>query len=428
MGAGECCSRRGVLLLLFLLFTVGKVLSSLMQFPRQRHYPLLHSVSEDLDERFFRDLPADINGLTIMTTMAQRLTIRSTLPLEYLGVRNAQKLGKLVIEPNEQLAYLELSGCPLPSWDPSLNNLTGLIGLRLSCQLSGTLDLAVFSVFPMLMILQLDQNQLDRVVFTQWPNWTGPVELSLTELYLQDNSLTHLDGTVFEPFRNLRELILSSNRLERQLEIGVPVQLPKLEKLDLSHNRLTEVDFRDWQCPELRTVQLNCNQLTSFPRFGIGFTSALRMLTLSFNRLTTVDEGQMSLLRNLQLLNLDGNNIHHWPGASIDTELPQLLGLHLSVNPLETVNFHRWHMPRLQTLYLSSDTLRTISDDLFDRYPLLDEVRAYCRRLDCGWIERHQPYIERRILKVVQIGTYKVATDYNCTNRPVCYACLRYDE
>ena len=141
--------------------------------------------------------------------------------------------------------------------------------------------------------------------------------------------------------------------------LQLPVQLEHVMTLNLSGVRLTaqgsDVFIADF--PELQTLRLNNNALTSLPeavgslgnltRLEAGFNSLedseqlhrqlqslahLEWLDLSHNRLESFD---LSGLAQLQTLDLSGNNLARWPTRVLDT--PNLRTLNLSNNQIEDI-------------------------------------------------------------------------------------------
>ncbi|MBS4171095.1 leucine-rich repeat domain-containing protein, partial [Neochlamydia sp. AcF95] len=117
-------------------------------------------------------------------------------------------------------------------------------------------------------------------------------------------------------------------------------QFSKLQKLDLSINRLTAIPREIGQLPQLRILRVNNNQLTVIPP-EIGQLSHLQVLGLSNNQLTVIPS-EIGQLSQLKALGLSNNQL-----TAIPVEIGQLLRLkelNLSNNPLTVIP----HLPKVK--------------------------------------------------------------------------------
>ena len=127
-------------------------------------------------------------------------------------------------------------------------------------------------------------------------------------LGLKGNALAALDFDALAAFHDLTRLDVSHNALEGALPDGV-VRLAKLETLDVSNNRLTEL-----------------------PR-SLAAMAALKVLRAAGNRLHAVPR-ELGDMAGLQVLDVSGNSIVRLPCELCNLE-GTLKELHLAGNPLE---------------------------------------------------------------------------------------------
>ena len=110
----------------------------------------------------------------------------------------------------------------------------------------------------------------------------------INRLNLSHQQLTQVPA---DTFRNadLQELDLSYNQLTGALPAEVR-QLKNLQVLDLSHNKFTGVPAEIGQLSELRILNLADNQLTGLP-YELGNLKKLQILNLSGNAYSQLDLG-----------------------------------------------------------------------------------------------------------------------------------------
>ncbi|XP_064133810.1 biglycan-like isoform X3 [Loxodonta africana] len=214
-----------------------------------------------------------------------------------------------------------------------------------------------FQPLRSLLYLRLDRNQLRTI--------PPGLPASLQELHLDTNHIEEVREDVLNGSRSLSVLVLSNNRLqEDRLASRAWIDLPKLETLDLSHNRLVHVP--SFLPRGLRRLALHHNRIERIPGYvfahmkpgleflhlshnslrdnGIhavsflGLHSSLAELLLDNNQLQAIPRGLLGL-KGLQVLHLSHNKIRHVPLNSIcDTRVAQdsnLISTHLENNLID---------------------------------------------------------------------------------------------
>ena len=257
-------------------------------------------------------------------------------------------------------ASSELSACriPLVTLDLSSNNLSklqhkafGQLRKIRSLNLKGNnlnlIDDDALGGLGLLSELTLSNNKLVAL----------PPELlseakHLQELYLHNNSLSVLAPGLFEGLEHLVVLNLSSNEITNDwLTSTTFASLVRLVALDLSHNRLTDID------------QSHLNALTS-----------LQILDMSFNRIHSVTGNTFAMQHNLHILKLSHNRIENLRPYSL-SGLSVLSSLDLSFNRLKKI-----HADVLRNC--TSLTTIALSSNQFSKVPMGLRVLSKLKTID----------------------------------------------
>ncbi|XP_027691547.1 extracellular matrix protein 2-like [Vombatus ursinus] len=214
-----------------------------------------------------------------------------------------------------------------------------------------------FQPLKSLMYLRLDRNHLRGI--------PQGLPASLQELHLDTNHIEEVSERVLNKTQSLSLLVLSNNRIqEDRIAPRAWIDLPKLESLDLSHNRLVHVP--SFLPRGLRRLTLHHNQIERIPGYvfahmkpgleflhlshnslrddGIhsvsflGLHWSLAELLLDNNQLQAIPQGILGL-KGLQVLRLSHNKIRHVPLNSVcDTRVAQdsnLISMHLENNLID---------------------------------------------------------------------------------------------
>ncbi|CAB1419451.1 unnamed protein product [Pleuronectes platessa] len=204
------------------------------------------------------------------------------------------------------------------------------------------------------------------------------IQDSVTGLDLSQNRLDTV--TLHRPYRNLRNVWLENNTITR-LSLCIDTNLGT-QSVRGRHSGGLGLSSRrrcvSW-APALQLLSIERNQLMQLPE-GLERSASLWVLQLSFNRISTLQPGELRHLRQLKELHLKHNlitNLH----PQMFQDLAQLRVLDLSFNML--TNLH-------PSMYLS---LRNIGSDV-----RLDGNRWQC---DCGMrsLRRRMAYDSNRGLQ-----------------------------
>ena len=165
---------------------------------------------------------------------------------------------------------------------------------------------------------------------------------------------------------NIVELDLSNTLLcDWQEVVKIVNELPCLSELDVSglHLKISSYNIRkeNSQASRLKTfvvnyMQLNCKQVLELT----STFSGIEELHASFNKITSINLGNIDCLTCLRKLNLEGNNLTDWNEVCLLHALPCLEVLVLNENPLGDISFPGDIMvatdifPKLKSLGLTS--------------------------------------------------------------------------
>ncbi|XP_043913120.1 transforming growth factor beta activator LRRC32-like isoform X2 [Protopterus annectens] len=158
----------------------------------------------------------------------------------------------------------------------------------------------------------------------------------LRHLKLSHNQLEYIDPTALEHYlTNLKVFILAANHLDRNASVNGRAFcfLQKLRTLDMSANGLdsSHVAIYLQKLPKLERLDLSLNRLNTLSSDLFLGTPHLRVLLLRNNVIQEIEEGTFESLLNLVELNLSGN----WINCISDLKLIHLQVLNLSFNYVE---------------------------------------------------------------------------------------------
>ncbi|XP_042304106.1 extracellular matrix protein 2-like [Sceloporus undulatus] len=179
-----------------------------------------------------------------------------------------------------------------------------------------------FKPLGRLIYLRLDRNRFRAI--------PSGLPASLQELHLDSNRIEEVTESVLNKTLNLTVLVLSNNKLqEDRIAPRAWIDLPKLEALDLSHNRLAHVP--SFLPRHLKQLTLHHNCIERIPGYVFAHMKpGLEFLHLSHNVLQ--DDGIhavsfLGLYRSLAELLLDNNQLQSIPRGILNLKGLQVLRL-----------------------------------------------------------------------------------------------------
>ena len=250
---------------------------------------------ESLPPPMFHDLP----HITEVNLSWNNL---SSIPPSLLTLPNLQKL----ILRGNQLKKLPAvtaasPSAPSSSSDQPLSPLPFLEFLDIAENLLVSLPDWLSDLFPGLKVLIVDVNNL-----TSFPLPLPPPAFQLTTLSASNNQLTEFPVSFLATsLPSLTVLNFSDNKLT---DLSNFPAFPDLETVQLGHNELTSIPTSLFGCSKLTTLTFFRNRLTSLPT-SITSLSSLARLDLSFNQLSSIPEEQILTMTSLDHLDLRGNDL-----------------------------------------------------------------------------------------------------------------------
>ncbi|XP_077180065.1 leucine-rich repeat-containing protein 9 [Paroedura picta] len=210
---------------------------------------------------------------------------------------------------------------------------------------------------------------------------------NISSVNLQNNNLTNFSGLIFLP--NIKVLCLNYNHIESILPRSKPPN--HLTNRQLLHQKVTSSGYGQ-QGPTKTSRDVGFNE--SLPPI----MQSLEVLHLGYNGITSLALLQISRLRNLKFLFLQGNEISQiegLEGLQLLQELvldhnrvkmigensfakqSSLLALHLEENRLREVN-NLQSLVKLQKLFLGLNKIQDLSElEKLDCLPCLKELSIY---------------------------------------------------
>ncbi|KNE71845.1 hypothetical protein AMAG_16275 [Allomyces macrogynus ATCC 38327] len=335
--------------------------------------------------------PSLLQAIVASGGVAGRLHECATLSIAGRGVESVEGLASLTPHLHDlslagnQLNYLTGVPATVMHLDVRNNRLTTLTSFHHLMNLH-TLNLAGNSVDDLIGLAGLKHLRVlvaDNNGITSWA--AVPALDSLQELSLRANKLTEVGGAMAVRLPRLRKLDVSHNEIATVREINEC--MPALVELDLEANAL----MGDWPVdvthPTLEGLVLTDNLLTTFTSRGL---PALRRIVLRGNEMERLELDNLDSVTHIDLAhqaNLAPDRRRHTaPDASVVdySQLAAAVRLDLAGNYLQTLDAHarlyqlvhltlarcglralpaQWarHVPSLRVLDLTQNCLRDVT-------------------------------------------------------------------
>nr|XP_019556813.2 leucine-rich repeat protein soc-2 homolog [Aedes albopictus] len=156
-----------------------------------------------------------------------------------------------------------------------------------------------------------------------------------------------------------------------------------LQELFATGSETYDIIIDDVANEDLEQLSITQNRLDKIPE-NVGNLKALTVLTLNNNNIEVLDLGELQGLDKLKTIDLSNNNIYYM--IPVDSfELSRLETFKLNNNFLTEIDFDAWNVPRLTTLFISSNSLKYIKDFEEERFPSLKSYQDDSNLFDCRW-------------------------------------------
>jgi len=214
----------------------------------------------------------------------------------------------------------------------------------------------------------------------------------------------------FIGFPNIRDLNLSGNAIS-SVNSNAYKNMPKLQNLDLSNNKLTgqlpaDIFIKNIQ---LETLKLSNNpEMKTFPVTGFqGEFSEMYLLDASRCGLTHLEEDDLKRMNRIERLYLSENEIQYIKPGVLS---PKIIYLDLSGNKiahLDQVSFPSGSS--LKTLHLSGNPIKKISPAQFINIPRLTRLNLKSCELRQLWDSHEAEYQPLRALRYLNLANNMIS-------------------
>ncbi|KAF4082034.1 hypothetical protein AMELA_G00147120 [Ameiurus melas] len=209
---------------------------------------------------------------------------------------------------------------------------------------------------------------------------------ALTNLSLNENSITKIGNATFSGSLSLRNIDLHNNVI-LEIEESTFDSLLNLTELDLSVNSISCIT--DFNLFQLRSLNLSKNSMTSFQSIDSNQEFELLYLDLRENKMHYFPV----LPRRNKIIYLDvsRNQLHSLNSTGPDDELQYLRDINeLTLSPLHSSKTHQL-LPKLLYLDLSYNQLKAVPPDYFYSLEALDTLNISNNCLDSFMMDTESP-------------------------------------
>lgn len=185
------------------------------------------------------------------------------------------------------------------------------------------------------------------------------LDSNVTALLLGWNQLTRLPTDSLTNYPNLRKLVLNHNQIET-----IELEHEQVENLDLADNHITDLSFL-LKFPKLRHLNLTNNKLTELDNNSLSSNSKLLSLVIHNNPIRQLDEATFRRNNLLSYLSLAGLEIDSIPARLLDplTRLHRLeIRNNSNLNSLRDETFY--YLGNLRFLDMSYNNLSSLPRSL----------------------------------------------------------------
>ncbi|KFD57340.1 hypothetical protein M513_01851 [Trichuris suis] len=187
----------------------------------------------------------------------------------------------------------------------------------------------------------------------------------LTRIDLSGNRLTDLDENAFHGLRALSEINLEANSLAAVPTPALREHRSRLKNLNLGANRISMLTKGSLDLPNLESLSLEYNVISSLTPDVLAGTPNLLYLYLTGNKFTQWDSDMLRHVGNLRAIAMGEMAIRTIP-ADAFRHTPNLLRLEMSESAVDTIEqgaFQR--IPNVQAIALHKNLLTEVRADMF---------------------------------------------------------------
>jgi len=198
-------------------------------------------------------------------------------------------------------------------------------------------------------------------------NQTTILSLKKNEKYmdLSGNSIQTIEKTAFDGFSYLTDLFLNDNSISK-IDSDIFAQITNLEWLSLKNNCIKSINPLAFESlKKLIGLNLAGNELSVIEPNTFKGLSCLKLLNLKENKIESILSNQFSGLVSLEVLNLSSNMIVNL-SEDLFNPLNELKELYLNGNKLKNLHANTFNsLIKLRILDISFNFIENIQPDLF---------------------------------------------------------------
>ncbi|KAL2090370.1 hypothetical protein ACEWY4_015058 [Coilia grayii] len=281
--------------------------------------------------------------------------------VEFIGT-STTTVQPAAFEGLADLKVLEISGTELESLpDGIFHNLDQLVTLHLTDNKIRSVETKLFSGLGKLRDLQLKCNSIDSIS-------SGALDglKQLEMLDLSRNNLKAFPSQLFSHLANLQLLRASKNQLDRIPQDIWSGHLTNLEEIDIRGNNIRHLQTPKESHEKLQRLFLGNNLLNELHKEVHTYFPALKILDLQKNNISSFPQGVFSKLTQLELLDISNNQIEDLTQGSFEG-LGKLMELNLEGNLIHFLQDEDFkHLQALRSLNLSKNKLKSLTGMLFE--------------------------------------------------------------
>ncbi|KAK0040642.1 strain BS90 toll-like receptor [Biomphalaria pfeifferi] len=257
----------------------------------------------------------------------------------------------------------------IPNW--LSENLLNLHYLYLSGNLIENYDHLPLKNFSSLYLMDLSNNSLTEIK----KDFLSGCD-NLQYLYMSRNPIIYIQRQFLKAVSNLVELEMVESRLSDSIWLEISDISKRLRILNLSRNRLTKINENTMSDLRLEVLNVSYNRIVGLNSNAFGSQTNLITLDLSYNLITDVPVRFSQNMTNLVHLLLNNNNIKVVQSEAF-MGLGKLESLDLSFNSLQEL------MPQVVgalehvvNMNLSYNHLRVLNSDLFLKFKQMKHLNV----------------------------------------------------
>ena len=155
-------------------------------------------------------------------------------------------------------------------------------------------------------LIHLESINLSNNIINEIDSDLFEMNINLTQIYLEHNLIIQINKDAFSMLVNLKSLNLSSNKIT--LLAVYCLNCPNLQKLDLSCNKIEEVNFAAfYQITKLKYLVLDSNKIRRLNSGVFVKSKEIKVLSLSNNVMSRINWLTIRPLQGLKVLRMNNN-------------------------------------------------------------------------------------------------------------------------